>query len=82
MPSKRKITPQDATRSELAKLRVTVRQLAATVADHAPQIERNRHDHEVAFARIAQLQAELDAVKQALQQVTKSPKKQQAQRES
>ena len=77
MTSKRKTAPQTATRSELAKLRHEVRQLAATMADYAEQIERNRRDHEVAFARMAQLQAELDAIKRAGQ--TTSPKKQRAQ---
>ena len=74
MASTRKTAPELATRSELAMLRAELRRLTVTVADYAAQIERNRHDHEVVFARMAQLQAELDAIKLAWQQVSSSKK--------
>jgi len=52
-------------RADAEALRQELRDLAALLRTQIVEIQRNRRDHEVVFARMAQLQAELDDLKRA-----------------
>ena len=53
-------------KSTLTKERRTNRRLCTLIADLHEQILKNRHDLDVQFTRLAQLQAELDIMKAEL----------------
>ena len=69
--SARRPPPKRSTASAAVEaVRQELRELAALVAAQIVQIQRNRRDHELVFARMAQLQAELDDVKRACSSVS------------
>jgi hypothetical protein len=60
-PGKRDTTAS----AEVKQVRQELRELAALLDAQVVEIQRNRRDHELVFARMAQLQAELDDLKRA-----------------
>ena len=51
--------------ADVEAVRQELRELAALLDAQIAEIQRNRRDHELVFARMAQLQAELDDLKRA-----------------
>ena len=59
-----------ASSADLEAVRRELRELAALLGTQIGEIQRNRRDHELVFARMAQLQAELDDLKRTWSSVT------------
>jgi hypothetical protein len=54
-------------------VRQELRELAALLDAQIAEIQRNRRDHELVFARMAQLQAEFDDLKRAMAALSSAP---------
>jgi hypothetical protein len=61
-PSRKRNTTSSA---DVEAVRHELGELAALLSAQIVEIQRNRRDHELVFARMAQLQAELDDLKRA-----------------
>ena len=59
--------------ADVEAVRQELRELAALLDAQMAEIQRNRRDHELVFARMAQLQAELDDLKRACASLSAVP---------
>ena len=59
--------------ADVEAVRRELRELAALVGTQIGEIQRNRRDHELVFARMAQLQAEFDDMKRAWSALSAAP---------
>jgi hypothetical protein len=68
MPLPQRMTPtklrrDHVTRAEFDRLKAEVRRVAELIESNLEIIRANQRNHEIQFQRIAQVQAELDAIK-------------------
>jgi hypothetical protein len=69
-PPRKRVTPGSA---DVEAVRQELRELTALVNAQDGEIQRNRRDHELVFARMAQLQAEFDDMKRAWSSLSAVP---------